>query len=58
VVARPGAILYAIGFALFLPQFYLPPAARIAHGVLLSAGCAWFAVAMWRSGERERVHVG
>jgi hypothetical protein len=58
VVAGPAAILYAVGFVLLLPQFYLPPAARIAHGVLLAVGCAWFAAAMWRSGERERVLVG
>lgn len=39
--ARYPALLFAVGFALFIPQFYLPPAARIAHGVLVLAGCVW-----------------
>ena len=28
---------------LFLPQFFGPPALRIAHGVLLAAACVWLA---------------
>ncbi|MFD4974000.1 hypothetical protein [Streptomyces sp. NPDC058424] len=35
------AILFAVGFGLFLPQFFGPPALRIAHGVLLAAACVW-----------------
>jgi hypothetical protein len=45
-----AAILFAAGFALFLPQFFTPPAARIAHGVLLAAGCAWLA---WESARSQ-----
>ncbi|MET9628620.1 hypothetical protein ABZX92_14260 [Lentzea sp. NPDC006480] len=45
-----AAILFAAGFALFLPQFFTPPAARIAHGVLLAAGCVWLA---WESARSE-----
>ncbi|MGW6932434.1 hypothetical protein ACWGE0_20440 [Lentzea sp. NPDC054927] len=45
-----AAILFAAGFALFLPQFFTPPAARIAHGVLLAVGCVWLA---WESTRRE-----
>ncbi|MER7539205.1 hypothetical protein ABTX77_31140 [Streptomyces sp. NPDC097704] len=37
------AILFAAGFGLFLPQFFGPPALRIAHGVLLAAACVWLA---------------
>jgi hypothetical protein len=48
VVAAPAGVLYAVGFALFIPQFYLPATARIAHGVLLAAGCLWLAAALWR----------
>ncbi|CCH29752.1 hypothetical protein ABZ816_14570 [Actinosynnema sp. NPDC047251] len=33
------AIPYAVAFALFLPQFFMPPAGRIAHGVLMLVGC-------------------
>jgi hypothetical protein len=42
------AILFAVGFGLFLPQFYTPPAVRIAHGVLVGIACAWLAVGLWR----------
>ncbi|HEX7307955.1 hypothetical protein [Lentzea sp.] len=44
------SILFAAGFALFLPQFFLPPVARIAHGVLLAVGCVWLA---WESARSE-----
>ncbi|MEU8222238.1 hypothetical protein [Kribbella sp. NPDC048915] len=37
------AILFAVGFGLFLPQFFGPPALRIGHGVLLAAACVWLA---------------
>jgi hypothetical protein len=45
---RYGAVPFALGFALFIPQFYMPPAVRIAHGVLVGAGCAWLAWQLWR----------
>ncbi|PWK88032.1 hypothetical protein C8D88_103228 [Lentzea atacamensis] len=44
------AILFAAGFVLFLPQFFTPPSARIAHGVLMIVGCVWLA---WDSARRE-----
>lgn len=43
VLARHSAIPFAVGFALFIPQFWAPAAIRIAHGVLVGAGCAWLA---------------
>jgi hypothetical protein len=43
---------FALGFALFIPQFYTPAAVRIAHGVLVGAGCAWLAWALWRADRR------
>jgi len=49
VLPPVSGVLFAVGVALFLPQFYLPAAGRIAHGVLLAAGCLWLAVAMARS---------
>lgn len=36
----------AAGLALYLPQFFLAPAGRVAHGVLLAAGCLLAAWAM------------
>ena len=49
VLPAGSGVLFATGFALFLPQFYLPAGARIAHGVLLAAGCLWLAAALWRT---------
>jgi hypothetical protein len=48
VLPRLSGVLYGLGLVLFLPQFYTPPAVRIAHGVLLGAGAVWLAVALWR----------
>jgi hypothetical protein len=48
VLPRSAGVLFALGFALFLPQFYLPAAARIGHGVIVAAGCFWLAFALWR----------
>jgi hypothetical protein len=48
-LTRWAAVPFALGFALFIPQFYAPPAVRIAHGVLVGAGCAWLAWQLWRA---------
>jgi hypothetical protein len=53
VLPPASGVLFAIGFALFIPQFYLPSAARIAHGVIVAAGCVWLASALWRTESRE-----
>jgi hypothetical protein len=50
VLPRASGIAFAAGFALFFPQFYTPPAVRIAHGVLVAAGSIWVALALWQSG--------
>jgi hypothetical protein len=42
-----------IGLVLYLPQFFLPPPVRVAHGLLLAAGCLWLAIGLW--GRRQRV---
>ena len=49
VVPRYSGIVFAVGFALFLPQFYMSPAARIAHGVLTGVGLAVLAANLWRA---------
>jgi hypothetical protein len=46
---RWSGVLMAAGFALYIPQFFGPPAVRIGHGVLVGAGCAWLALSMWRN---------
>jgi hypothetical protein len=49
VLPRFSGVLFAAGFALFIPQFYLPAAGRVTHGVLVAVGCIWLAVALWRA---------
>jgi hypothetical protein len=56
--ARSGALPrwaglpFALTFALYLPQFFGPPALRIAHGVLAAVGCLVLAAAMRRATAR------
>jgi hypothetical protein len=57
VLPRTSAILFATGMALFLPQFFGPPAVRIAHGILLAAGLIILAAALWASAGRPRAAV-
>jgi hypothetical protein len=52
MLARLSGVAFAAGFVLFLPQFYAAPALRIAHGVLVAAGCVVLAVQMRRSATR------
>ncbi|MBL7253021.1 hypothetical protein [Paractinoplanes lichenicola] len=47
-VRGPAGMLFAAGYVLFLPQFFLPAAGRIAHGILLAVGCVWLAIVLRR----------
>lgn len=62
VLPRYSGLPFALGFALFIPQFYTPAAGRIAHGVLVAVGCIWLAVALWRvptsTSAPQRIRVG
>ena len=49
--ARAAAVLLGAGLALYLPQFWFPPAGRVLHGLVLAAGLVLLAPA----GRRERV---
>jgi hypothetical protein len=53
VLPRASGMLFAVGFALFLPQFFTPPAVRIAHGVLVAAGSIWLALVLWRAADER-----
>ena len=54
-VARSGRLsaiaawIFAVGYVLFLPQFFGPPAVRIGHGVLLGIGLAWLGLSLVRT---------
>jgi hypothetical protein len=50
VLPRWAGVPFALAFALYLPQFFGPPALRIAHGVLVGAGCLVLAGLTRRSG--------
>ncbi|MDP9847211.1 hypothetical protein [Streptosporangium lutulentum] len=52
ILPRWSGVPIAIGFALFIPQFFGTPAMRIAHGVLITAGSLWLASALWRAQRR------
>lgn len=39
---------FALGFALYIPQFFGTPPIRVAHGLLVAAGCLWMAAGLWR----------
>jgi vacuolar-type H+-ATPase subunit I/STV1 len=43
-----AAIPYALGFVLFLPQFFTAPPIRMAHGLLLLVGCWLIARELWQ----------
>ncbi len=47
---RAVALPFALGMVLFLPQFFTGPPVRIAHGVLLGAGCLLLAAHLRRPG--------
>src|SRR5215470_6242383 len=49
VLPRLSGIPFALGMALFIPQFYAPAVVRIAHGVLVGAGLVLIAVGLWRA---------
>ncbi|MEW1847564.1 hypothetical protein AB0392_57225 [Nonomuraea angiospora] len=44
----------AMGFVLFIPQFFGPYPLRIAHGALIMIGGLWLAAALVRGGTRAR----
>lgn len=55
---RSAGVLFAIGYVLFLPQFYTPAAVRIGHGVVLGVGLAWLASRLWLVAGRSNAATG
>jgi len=53
VLPRASGVLFGVGFALLIPQFYAPAAIRISHGVLVAAGTAWIALSLWNASPRS-----
>ena len=46
-------IPFATGFALYIPQFFGTQPLRVAHGLLVAAGCALIAIGMWRQSAKQ-----
>jgi hypothetical protein len=45
---RWSGVPLALGFALYIPQFYGNQLVRVAHGLLVAVGCIWLATELWR----------
>jgi hypothetical protein len=43
-----AGILFALGFGLFIPQFFFSQPVRVAHGLLVALGCWGLAAPLWR----------
>jgi hypothetical protein len=48
LLSRWSGVPAAIGFTLFIPQFFAGAEVRIAHGALIAAGCLWLTATLWR----------
>ncbi len=52
ILPKWGGICFALAFGLYLPQFFTPQPARVAHGLLVAAGCLWIAAGLWRQSRK------
>jgi hypothetical protein len=48
LLSRWSGLPAAVGFTLFIPQFFAGAEVRIAHGALIAISCAWLAATLWR----------
>ncbi len=48
VFTKWSGVPMALGFALFIPQFFGNQPIRIVHGLLITAGCLWLATGLWQ----------
>jgi len=49
-LSRWSGIPFALGFALYIPQFFGTQPIRVAHGLLVALGCVWLA---WSMGKQR-----
>jgi hypothetical protein len=52
-LSRWSGLPFALGFALYIPQFFGTQPIRVAHGLLVALGCIWLAWSMGR-GQKPR----
>jgi len=56
---RWSGVPFALGFVLYIPQFFGNQSLRVAHGLLVASGCLWIALSMWQWSDRStRSEVG
>jgi hypothetical protein len=51
-----SGVPFAVGFALYIPQFFGTQPIRVAHGLLVTAGCLWIAASLWQLSATESSH--
>jgi hypothetical protein len=50
-----SGVPFALGFLLYIPQYVATQPVRVAHGLLIFAGCLWIAVGMWQHSNAKGV---
>ena len=48
VLPKWSGVPLAVAFVLFIPQFLGSQPIRVAHGLLVTAGCVWLALVLWQ----------
>lgn len=46
--AKWSGVPFAVGFALYIPQFFGNQPIRVLHGLLVAIGCWWIGAVMWQ----------
>jgi hypothetical protein len=52
---RWSGVPFALGFVLYMPQFFGTQPVRVAHGLLVAVGCLWLAAGMWQQSKTRGV---
>lgn len=52
-----SGVPFAIGFVLYIPQFFGTQPLRVAHGLLVAFGCVWIAVVLWKQSRANITHL-
>ena len=53
IFPRWSGVPFALGFALYIPQFFGTQSIRVAHGALVAVGCLWIAATLWQQRAKE-----
>lgn len=56
-LSRWSGLPFALGFALYIPQFFGNQPIRVAHGLLVALGCIWLAWSMGRGQNPRSSHL-